>query len=85
MNIHCLTQKLFYLLFILCFPQNVYASINIEHVTRMYIRNVDNGLRVFLLDIRRSPSKEEGLMILLENKNNISSWKGGYVRNKQSL
>jgi len=72
-------------LFSLCLPKDVYASIDIIYITKMRIKNIDNMLQVFWVDTRRFPSKKEGLIVLLENKNHISLWRGPYVGSKRSL
>lgn len=62
--------------------QNCIASYNFQQALSQ-IHLLANALDVFQLDVGRYPSNEEGLVVLLENNNELVGWNGPYIEKKK--
>jgi general secretion pathway protein G len=47
---------------------------------RIEIRNISTALDLFLVDVGRYPTPQEGLGVLVENPGNVPGWRGPYLR-----
>ena len=47
---------------------------------RLEIKNLSAGLDLFLLDVGRYPTEQEGLRALIEKPGGIESWRGPYIK-----
>jgi general secretion pathway protein G len=47
---------------------------------RIEIRNISTALDLFLVDVGRYPTQQEGLGVLVENPGNVPGWRGPYLR-----
>jgi general secretion pathway protein G len=50
-------------------------------LARLQLRQVQNALTLFQLDVRRYPTTDEGIAALLETPNGVENWRGPYLRN----
>jgi general secretion pathway protein G len=54
-------------------------------VTRLQLRQVESALELFQLDMRRYPTTEEGLVVLLSQPNGGAGWRGPYLKGQEQL
>lgn len=52
---------------------------------RIEIKNIATALDLYLIDVGRYPTQEEGLAALTANPGNVPGWHGPYVNNKGTL
>ena len=52
---------------------------------RIQIKNIESILDLFLLDMGRYPTTQEGLNALLQRPGDAQKWRGPYLRNKDGL
>ena len=52
---------------------------------RIEIKNIATALDLYLIDVGRYPTQEEGLGALTANPGNVPGWHGPYVNNKGTL
>ncbi len=53
--------------------------------TKIQIRNLSSAMELLYIDIGRYPTAEEGLSLLVENRNGVAGWNGPYIKQKSSL
>lgn len=51
--------------------------------TKVQVRDFEQALEVFKLDVGRFPSNEEGLDALVRQPGNLTGWNGPYLRRNQ--
>ncbi len=51
---------------------------------KIELNNISAALDLFLVDVGRYPSQQEGLLALVENPRNIPTWRGPYLKAKSS-
>jgi len=51
-------------------------------VARLQLRQLQNALTLFELDTHRYPTSEEGLLALLNPPEDLTGWRGPYLKNK---
>jgi general secretion pathway protein G len=49
---------------------------------KIELKNISAALDLFLVDVGRYPSQQEGLTALVENPRNVPSWRGPYLKAK---
>lgn len=54
-------------------------------VTKLQLKQIENSLELFRLDVRRYPNGDEGLIALVRNDNNLDGWRGPYLKNGDIL
>jgi general secretion pathway protein G len=54
-------------------------------IAKLQLRQLENSLVLFQLDLRRYPTTEEGLEILVANPASLAGWRGPYVKNNDIL
>ncbi|MEQ1901890.1 MAG: type II secretion system major pseudopilin GspG [Devosia sp.] len=54
-------------------------------VTTLQLRQISNSLEVFRIDLRRYPTAEESLGVLVGNSGNIEGWRGPYLKDSALL
>jgi general secretion pathway protein G len=54
-------------------------------VARLQLRQLENALTLLQLDVRRYPTAEEGLALLVENAGNVEGWRGPYIKGRDLL
>jgi general secretion pathway protein G len=58
------------------------AKVDLAH---LQLRQVQNALLLFQLDVRRYPTAEEGIAALVETPDGIDTWRGPYLRSRELL
>jgi general secretion pathway protein G len=51
-----------------------------EDAARIQMQTIASGLDLFLLDVGRYPTQQEGLQALVDSPSNVDRWAGPYVR-----
>lgn len=54
-------------------------------VAKLQLRQLENALTLLQLDLRRYPTAEEGLVLLVENTGNVEGWRGPYIKGRDLL
>jgi general secretion pathway protein G len=54
-------------------------------LARLQLRQVQNALLLFELDVHRFPTDEEGIDALVDAPSGLENWRGPYLRNKELL
>ena len=57
-----------------------YASSSKTEIAKVQLEDLAAGLDLFKLDVGRYPSREEGLLVLVESSGGITGWNGPYLR-----
>lgn len=60
-----------------------YIGSSKTEVARTQLNDLAAGLDLFKLDVGRYPKSDEGLLALIENRQNIPGWNGPYLRKKR--
>jgi general secretion pathway protein G len=54
-------------------------------LARLQLRQVQNALLIFQLDVRRYPTADEGITALIESPNGVDAWRGPYLKSRELL
>jgi general secretion pathway protein G len=54
-------------------------------VGKLQLHQIENSLEVLKLDLRRYPTADEGLKLLLANENKVDGWRGPYLKSADLL
>lgn len=54
-------------------------------VAELQLRQIDNALQMFQIDVRRYPTDAEGLAVLLGRPEGADGWRGPYLRSAEQL
>lgn len=60
-----------------------YLSRGKTDTTRLQVEQIAAALDLFLLDVGRYPTEDEGIEALVEEQSAISNWRGPYLRKKE--
>lgn len=54
-------------------------------VAKLQLRQLENALTLLQLDVRRYPTADEGLSLLVENAGDVEGWRGPYIKGRDLL
>ena len=54
-------------------------------VAKLQLHQIENSLEVLKLDLRRYPTNDEGLKLLLANDSKVDGWRGPYLKSADLL
>ena len=60
-----------------------YLSRGKTDTTRLQVEQIAAAMDLFLLDVGRYPTEEEGIEALVEEQTDIDNWRGPYLRKKE--